>query len=213
MFYKTLRACELSKDSMANSVKKWQDEADLTISAQSWDKIWKISKNSLVQNKMKWVTIQINRHILPTNYTVSKCDPSVNPGCSLCTNSHAEKLTTLLWDCQVVQEFWGIIQNILNHHFPGFKLGIKEAIFGDLNSEGPSIQNTLLLLARQFIYRQKFTTKSLDEVQYLNFMRNELKNLYNTHVFREKVNKFMLDWQSIFDHFDIDYGSMDGFIS
>ena len=211
-FYKTLRASELSKISMASCEEKWHSETGMTFSPDFWDKVWNMSKKSIVQNKMKWVTIQINRHILPTNYTVNKYKPNVDPGCSLCTNSHAEKLKTLLWDCQVVQDFWKIVHNLLSAHFPGFILGVKEAIFGDLESEGSSVQNTILLLSRQFIWRQKFTSKTLDEVQFINFIINELKNLFNAQFYKGKVQQFIHDWQTIFDHFGVEYGSLDEFI-
>ena len=211
-FYKTLRASELSKISMASCEEKWHSETGMTFSPGFWDKVWNMSKKSIVQNKMKWVTIQINRHILPTNYTVNKYKPNVDPGCSLCTNSHAEKLKTLLWDCQVVQDFWKIVHNLLSAHFPGFILGVKEAIFGDLESEGSSVQNTILLLSRQFIWRQKFTSKTLDEVQFINFIINELKNLFNAQFYKGKVQQFIHDWQTIFDHFGVEYGSLDEFI-
>ena len=205
-FYRTLRAQELDRNSMANCEKKWHSELGIDFSPHFWDKIWKICKKSLIENKMKWVTLQINRHILPTNYTVSQYDKSVDPGCSLCSKSHIEKLSKLLWDCQAVQDFWQIITNILKFHFPNFNLGVKEAIFGDITSEGSSVRNTILFLARQFIWRQKFTSKSLDEVQFINFLRQELKNLFNAHFFRGKMHEFMSDWHAIFDHFEVEAG-------
>ena len=76
--------------------KTLQNEAEQTFAHDFWYKAWKICNKFLVQNEMKWVKIQINRHILPTNYTVNKYKPDVDPGCSLCTNNHAEKLTILL---------------------------------------------------------------------------------------------------------------------
>ena len=202
-FYKTLRARELDRMSMSVSEQKWEKELGLTFSTNFWDKIWKIDKKSLVENKMKWISIQINRHILPTNYTVNKYDRNVDPGCSLCSNSHLEKLSFLLWGCQVVQDFWHMITNILTFHFPGFKLGIKEAIFGDINSNGDSVQNTILLLSRQFIWRQKFTCKSLDEDKFITFIRQELKTLLNVHLYKGKLPIFINDWQAILDHFEV----------
>ena len=206
-FYKTLRARELDRNSMIGSEQKWEKELGLTFSPIFWDKIWKIDKKSLVENKMKWVSLQINRHILPTNYTVNQYDKSVDPGCSLCSNSHNEKLSKLLWGCQVVQEFWIMISNILTFHFPCFKLGIKEALFGDIKSDGASVQNTILFLSRQFIWRQKFTTKTLDEVNFIIFMRQELKNLFNVHFYEGKLHLFIIDWQAILDHFEVEVGS------
>jgi hypothetical protein len=152
---------------------------------------------------MKWISIQINRYILPTNYTVNHYDRSVNPGCSLCARTHPEKLHLLLWGCQVVQGFWKIIGNMLTQHFQNFNLTIKEAIFGDIGSEGDSIINTILYLARQFIYRQKFTSKTLDEVAYILYMQKELKFLYDVHCFKNEKSKFLIKWASFLDRFDV----------
>ena len=68
------------------------------------------------------------------------------------------------------------------------------------------------LLARQFIWRPKFTTKNLDKVHYINFMIYELTNLFNTQVYRGKVRQFMHNWQAIFDHFGVELGSSDKFV-
>ena len=155
---------------------------------------------------MKWVSLQINRHILPTNYTVNKYDKNVDPGCSLCNKSHIEKLSKLLWGCQVVQDFWLIISNILTFHFPGFNLGIKEAIFGDIKTAGSSVTNTILFLSRQFIWRQKFTAKTLDEVDFIIFLRDELKKLINIHIYKGKMHLFIEEWHAVLNHFEVETG-------
>ena len=98
-----------------------------------------------------------------------------------------------------------MIENVLTHHFPKFKLSSKEAIFGDTNSEGNSIINTILFLARQFIYRQKFTTKTLDEVAYINYMKQEIKSVYDAHLFKGESERFIQDWACILDRFDVQW--------
>ena len=96
-----------------------------------------------------------------------------------------------------------MIGNLLTQHFQNFKLTAKEAIFGDVGSDGDSIINTILFLARQFIYKQKFTTKTLDEVSYILYMQRELKFLYDVNAFKNEQNKFMLEWACILDRFDV----------
>ena len=203
-FYKTLRFKSLPTLSQDQTfILKWLNESGLRLSGAFVYKIWRNLKQSIISNKMKWVSIQINRYILPTNYTVNHYDKSVNPGCSLCSRTHPEKLHLLFWGCQVVQGFWKMIGNLLTQHFQNFKLDAKEAIFGDIGSDGDSIINTILFLARQFIYKQKFTTKTLDEVSYIIYMQRELKFLYDIHAFKNEQRKFMLEWACIFDRFDV----------
>ena len=95
IFYQTLRAREVAGRSTVVSEDKWHSELGTTFSINFWDKIWKNNKGSLVNNKMKWVTLQINRFVLPTNYTVNKYNKNQSPGCSFCT-AHLEKLPYLL---------------------------------------------------------------------------------------------------------------------
>ena len=51
----------------------------------------------------------------------------------------------------MVREFWTMVGNIISYYFPHFNLGRKEAIFGDYNTKGNSIINTMIILAKQFI--------------------------------------------------------------
>ena len=127
----------------------------------------------LVGNKIIWTQIQINKHLLPTNYTVNKYDNSVNPLCSFC-QMHPEELHFLMWGCGVVRQFWTMVENMLRNFYPQFVLGRKEAIFGHPGSEGDSIFNTLLILSRYFIWKMKFTKRILDEVDYLNYIKQQL---------------------------------------
>ena len=204
-FYQTLRAKELARRSTAESEAKWQKELGTIFSINFWDKIWKLNKGSFASNKMKWINLQINRFILPTNYTVNQYKPSQDPGCSFCKN-HLEKLPSLLWECPVVREFWAMIGNILTFYFPQFKLGRKEAIFGDISTIYNSVLNTMLIFAKQFIWKQKFSVKNFDEVKYIIFMRQELKLLIDTMEFRggELKLKFLNDWSVIFEHFEVE---------
>ena len=206
-FYQTLRAGEVLRRSTAESENKWHTELGTVFSIDFWDKIWKLTKNSMVNNKMKWVQLQINRYLLPTNYTVNKYKPSQDPRCTFCSN-HTEMLPTLLWVCPVVQGFWEMVGNILTHYFPQFQLGRKEAIFGHVNSKQDSVLDTILLLSKQFLLKQKFTSKILDDVMYINFMRQELSQMTNIMQIRGKMSDFLKNWDSILDHFEVSHSGI-----
>ena len=105
----------------------------------------------------------------------------------------------------MVQDFWVMISNILTFYFPKFNLNKKEAIFGDITSNGDSVTNTILSLARQFIYKQKFTLKTLDEVVFINYMKRELTFLHQVHLIKGESARFMQQWSCLFDHFEVGY--------
>ena len=73
----------------------------------------------------------------------------------------------------MVREVWTMVANIISNNFPQFDLGRKEANFGDYNTMGDLIINTMILLANQFIWNQKFGSKSLGKKDYILLMRRE----------------------------------------
>ena len=105
--------------------------------------------------------------------------------------------------CIMFQNFWtfflfcffkcpGILeQNCISHFYPEFVLQRKEAIFSHVGSSGDSVINTILALARYFIYKQKFTSKELDEIKFLNYMRDHLEIIYQTKVNKNHERKFL----------------------
>ena len=200
-FYLALKAREWSGLSTRDCETKWQTELGTHFSVNFWDKIWKLNKNVIVSNKMKWINLQIFRFILPTNYTVNKYKPSQDPGCSFCS-THLERLPDLIWSCPVVREFWTMVGNILNSYFPQFHLGRKEAIFGDINTKGDSVINTMLVLAKQFLWKQKFGSKNLDELHFIIFMKQELKFLLDKMEYKGEGIKFSNEWAEILQHFE-----------
>ena len=153
---------------------------------------------------MIWTQIQLNKHLLPTNYTVNKYDQSVSPLCSFCSQ-HPEELHLLMWGCGVVREFWLMVANFLSNFYPNFILGRKEALFGDNNSSGNSVINTILLLARYFIWKQKFTKRDLDEVLFINYLSDQISLIHQCKIVTEKEAKFVEHWDKILLHFEIPF--------
>ena len=103
----------------------------------------------------------------------------------------------------MVRDFWIMVGKILKLFFPNFSLGKKEAIFGDINTKGDSVINTMLLLAKQFIWREKFGSKNIDEATYISFMRRELCFLQENMNFKGQGIKFRNDWTNILAHFNV----------
>ena len=197
-----LKAREWYGLSTSESESKWQAELGAHFSLEFWDKTYILNKQSLVSNKTKWINLQILRFILPTNYSVNKYKPLQDPGCSFCI-SHLERLPFLIWSCPVVRDFWKMVGNILEFYYPNFTLGRKEAIFGDIKTKGDSVINTMLLLAKHFIWREKFGSRNIDEVKYISFMRKELGFLQENMDFKGNGIKFRTDWNSILEYFNV----------
>ena len=182
---------------------KWHEKLGTVLSVIFWDNIFRLPQKMLVPNRIIWMQIQINKHLLPTNYTVSQYDRKVSPLCSLCS-LHNEELHYLLWGCQVVGLFWQMVGNTISNYYPEFVLGRREAIFGYANEKGTSPLNTILILSRYFIYQQKFNKKLLDDVHYINFIKDQLSLIYNVQKNKNKEIDFIKDWKFFLEHFDVE---------
>ena len=86
-----------------------------------------------------------------------------------------------------------MITNLVRNFLPKFQLGRKEALFGDQNSPGSSVVNTILILSRYFIWKQKFTSKKLDEVTFINYMRDHLLIIFRVQKLKIKEVDFLID--------------------
>ena len=202
LYYHTFRSRFNCLRNSSKSENKWHTNLDSTLSVTFWDRILKLPKKFLVPNKIIWTHIQINKHLLPTNYTVNHYDQSVSPLCSFCS-LHPEKLYFLFWDCPVVREFWDMIANLIANFDQKFALGRKEALFGHAQSGGETALNTILALARYFIWKQKFTTKILDEVNFINFTHAQLQTIFDCQKLKNSENNFLKDWYVWLDHFQV----------
>ena len=104
----------------------------------------------------------------------------------------------------MVRDFWCMVGNILTSYYPDFRLGQREAIFGDINSKGDSVINTVILISKQFLWRQKFGSKNIDELQFILYMKSELEFLLKTADFKGEKSSFYMVWDKILKHFDLD---------
>ena len=80
-----------------------------------------------------------------------------------------------------------------------------------MNTSADSVENTVLLLSREFIWVQKFTSKKLENRKYMNFMKNELTQLFQIVQINYKTNEFLKCWLPILNFFEVDYISSSKF--
>lgn len=103
----------------------------------------------------------------------------------------------------MVQQFWQMISNFISNFYPTFVMSRKEAIFGHVGSKGDSPINTILALARYYIYQQKFTSKQLDEVRFILYLKDHLEVIYGIKKRKNQKGKFVEEWRDVLTHFDI----------
>ena len=112
---------------------KWTESLQFNLSLQFWSDIWKLPNQSFLSNKLKFLQIQINNHVLPT-----KREP--------------EKYSHLFVDFPKVTLFYEGVQNILDHLALPINFIKRFCIFGSNCSNGSSKENIILSLCRGFIW-------------------------------------------------------------
>ena len=112
-YYHLLRATEVLINTTASRELVWHTVLNSVLAVTFWDKCWRsLAHLTNVDFKMRWVQIQIHRHILPTNYSVNKYRPDVDPLCSFCAQS-LESIYHLFWQCSKVQALWEHLKSLL----------------------------------------------------------------------------------------------------
>ena len=61
------------------------------------------------------------------------------------------------------------------------------------------------MLARYFIWRQKFSLKSLDEVDFLNYAAGQLQTIYECQSIKNKAKEFLIHWENVLTDFQVDF--------
>ena len=102
-----------------------------------------------------------------------------------------------------MRQFWSMVANLLANFYPEFELGRKEALFGDAKTAGDSVLNTILSLARYFIWKQKFTSKKLDEIDFILYIKDHLSLIFNCKKITGKEGQFLKEWEIILEHFQV----------
>ena len=151
------------KTSLADREQKWHNKLQCTFGTDFWNKIYSFTASIKHENKIKWLQFQINRNCLFTNYKVNKFKPHISPDCSYCShqenNANSELVSHLFWGCDFVLKFWQEIKEWLATLDTCLPLDRTILLFGILDQQSSSIVNYIILCGKNFIWRNKFTSK------------------------------------------------------
>ena len=171
---------------------KWQKHTKIT--KDYWQKSFYKLKETTNDTKLHYLQFRILHNTLTTNRSVSKFMPNQTELCEFCRKT-SESIHHLLWHCEIVQNFWKDLQNLLNTrctHVHNFSFNEHLVIFGYSEiMRTDEIANLIILLAKYFIYRCK--------VQKMNPNINHFKNvLYHRYCVEKHINdgstKFKNSW-------------------
>ena len=170
-FYDILRRKENDKTDRTKPETKWHDELGSYLSIDFWNSSWKLLANLKMNNDLKWLQLQILRNILKTNTIVSKFIPLVNEQCDFC-KSNRETISHLMHTCEHSSNFWnGLNQFLTENMVPPVPTSRLNILFGNHREKSNSLENTLILLGKKFLWTSKFK----NSIPTINGFKNVLK--------------------------------------
>jgi len=116
-----------------------------------------------------------------------------------------------MWDCPVVRQFWLKVEGFLSNFSTGIIITKKIAIFGAIFDPVESFVNTVLMWSRHFIWKEKFKSKNLTEISFLNYIKSEVRHLIDILEGMRVPNKIIDYWAQIFQYFSLNYSHLYNF--
>ena len=196
----------LNKKALLNATQdaeiKWHHELNAILSIKCWEAIWKIPREIDLSNKQKYLQIQINNHVLPTNYSVSKYNPLIDPRCSFCGNE-PEKLSHLFYDCQLVRNLYSQIQNFLIDALCPMAFTKRYCLLGYHQLNGKSRENMILSLSRCYIWKQKAKKDQISLLTWKTYLKHHLELIKESIAIGSTLERDNFDekWGTIFLQF------------
>ena len=196
-FYNVL----LNNSSISTGRKKWDEIFEFDEVA--WKNIYKIPFHVTRQTSLQWLQYRINHFILTTNSYMYKIGIVNSPYCNRC-NTDVETIEHALWECDLVQNFLNEFCGLLDSLYIPFLFNKETFIFGLFNNLSGifnSVDNLILLLIKQYIYKTRCLQQSLsthclkliikDHYNILNYINSKDEKCKQT--FQNKWNK----WKSL----------------
>ena len=172
-----------------------------------WQRCKKITSQIKHHNDLIWLQTQIVRNTLKTNSIVSKFVPTVNENCTFgCVEK--ETILHLFYQCVHTNNFLkDINQWLINVHnkysIPVNRLNI---LFGIHNEEANSERNLLIMVAKKYIWLEKFRELAPTLNRFQSYLLDFLLNLKAIHAIKNDTDQFAEDWDALIVHIQVVHG-------
>ena len=181
------------------SVKKWEEiYPDL---AFNWEYIFITPFSSARETSIRSLQYKILHRFFPCNYTLSKWFSNQTNICNFC--SEIDNLEHYFFNCKHVEIFWSSFykwwQNTTQVQL---QLNCLDVIFGIHNPNSYNIiacYNYCILLAKDYIYRQKKEMNNCCFYQYQITLKNRLDCESLLSIETETEKHFSEKWSDIYD--------------
>ena len=137
--------------------------------------------------------------MLKTNSVVSHFVPLVNDTCSFGCN-HRETISELYWGCPLVNQFWNNVKNffLLKQLLPAHYTKLT-VLFGIHDQTPDSVENILIMVAKRYIWQEKFRNLNPTFIAFAKYLLNFLETMKIVSIIKNKEGEFYGQWGTIID--------------
>lgn len=192
-FYDTM--IEANKLDLQN---KWSQQFG-DINETEWKKYNTVLK-TVKDVKLKDFQYKINNKILVTKSFLFKINKADNDLCEYCSN-HSESIYHLFVQCEKAKQFFNELKIWLSANSNlTIELNEKNILFS--YEEGYQIKNYLLIMAKYYIYRNKFFRNELNLNCFLSMMERNFKTEKYMACINNNISDFLSKWSPLYDYFN-----------
>ena len=166
----------MSKNNLTpTSEAKWKTQILNNNENIEWGKIYSNIFQSTIDTTLRSFQYKFLMRIIPTNKLLYKYKYVQSSLCSLC-NSSIESLEHLFWECCKVQPLWKKLNSFIKSKSINIIL-TKDTALLSITSNSPfkSICNTLIILMKYFIFKNKAYEDNLSFEAFHHFLQRRIK--------------------------------------
>ena len=152
----------------------WQIELGREWSKTEWEQIRKHAFHISISTKLRIFQYKVLSKKIMTNSMRNKWDSSVSPKCQFCQKI-TESMIHIFCECEKVQSFWKAVVKWVKY-VCGIDMVLTNSliIINKNSGKDKAFLDTILLIAKQYIY----ATKCLKENLNVNKMLNKVHDMY-----------------------------------
>lgn len=173
----------------------WENDLKITIDENQWNNI--LTDIYLLTNidYLRWFQYRIVHKILITNVHRNKYDANISDRCQFC-HALPETVLHILIQCPIVKRFWTAFQRWLKYIFDiVFEIDEYNIVFNAYSGIGKLIVNTMILVAKQYIYSAKCKNEIPKFIQFVPKI-SQIHAIEKTIALRQnKFQKYNEKWR------------------
>lgn len=178
----------------------WSQDLNVPIDKKQWTSICKFSWKISLCTKLRLFQYKVLQRCLVTNINLYYYKMREDKLCTFCRNDN-ETVFHLLWLCPHVRRFWSRVFDVLKNNFHDNRLNLDtpdictKIIFNRVTTNTLDCINTIILIAKRFIYVSRCTKMDLNIYRFIEQVMH-YKNLEKYIAIKNhKLDKYAIKWE------------------